>query len=133
MMHKKIIRVVGGAKYDAHTAPILRTLDMLKLDDIYRVQSCKYIYKYICGLLPPPISNIFRLAQDTHLHSTRQSTAYKLNTYKARTLVASQAIVNMGPKLWNCISPILYLYNGNLVSIQTFSKILKSQIIACYE
>lgn len=133
IMHKKIVRIIGGAKFNSHTAPILKKLGMLKLEDIYRVHTCKYIYKYIRGLLPLPLSNIFNLAQDTHSHLTRQSTSYKIQAFKARTRTGSQSIINMGPKLWNDISPTLYLYKENLLSISAFTRRLKSQIVAAYE
>ena len=66
IMHKKIIRVVGGAKYNSHTAPILHKLSMLSLEDIYRKQTCMYMYKFIRGLLPSPLSGAFKLGQDVH-------------------------------------------------------------------
>ena len=47
IMQKKIIRIITGAKYDAHTEPLLKTAKLLKLDDIYRLQISKYIFVHV--------------------------------------------------------------------------------------
>jgi hypothetical protein len=130
--HKKIIRVIGGAKYNSHTEPILKRMGMLSLIDIYQLQICKYAYKFIRGPFPPALSELFQLSQDVHSHLTRQSTNYKFEAFKSRTLVGSQSIINMGPKLWNNIPSTMYLFNNRLISIPAFSRRLKTYIIAGY-
>ena len=72
------------------------------------------------------------VGQDYHERDTRQSTTYKLLSYKPRTIVACQSIAYMGPKLWNKIPHSLYIHNNNTIILATFSKRIKFEIISKY-
>ena len=65
---KKIIRIITGAKYDAHTEPLFKTAKLLKLDDIYRLQISKYMLCYIHNTLPKSLNNCFHY-QMKHIHA----------------------------------------------------------------
>ena len=129
---KKIIRIIAGANYCAHTEPLFKRLNMLKFEDIQRLMSLNYVYKYIQGNLPSSLSEIFRLKQDHHNRDTRQSVAYKLHVSKPRTIIASQSIASVGPKLWNEIPYSMYIHNSILISRHTFTKRVKFKIIDKY-
>ena len=101
IMQKKIIRVIAGATYNAHTEPIFKHLRVLKLTDIYKMQVSKYVLNFLHNLLPTPLSNLFTLSSTAHEHSTRHCTALKLQTLPSRTVVTSQCIATMGPCTWN--------------------------------
>ena len=131
-IQKKIIKMVSAAKYSAHTEPLFKTLKILKLEDVYHHQILNYVYKYVRGHLSPSLSQLFTLAQDYHERDTRQSTTYKLLSYKPRTTVACQSIAYMGPKLWNKIPHSLYIHNNNTIILATFSKRIKFEIISKY-
>ena len=131
-IQKKIIKMISAANYSAHTEPLFRTLKILKLEDIYHHQIVNYVYKYVRGHLSPSMSQLFTLTQEYHERDTRQSTTYKLLSYKPRTAVACQSIAYMGPKLWNRISIGLYMHNNNTIILATFSKRIKFEIISKY-
>ena len=119
---KKIVRAITGAPYNAHSEPLFKLLNILKLTDLYKLHISKYMFSFINNLLPCPILEIFTLAQDTHEHGTRHSKTLKLKIKKTRTVVATKSIVNMGPVIWNSISYTLY-YNSDLthlISAKTF-------------
>ena len=45
LLQKQIMRVITNSKYIAHTDPIFKTLNLLKLPDLYRLQLYKLYYK----------------------------------------------------------------------------------------
>ena len=45
LLQKRIMRVITNSKYIAHTDPIFKTLNLLKLPDLYRLQLYKLYYK----------------------------------------------------------------------------------------
>ena len=102
--------------------PHFKTLKILKLEDVYHHQILNYVYKYVRGHLSPSLSQLFTLTQEYHERDTRQSTTYKLLSYKPRTAVACQSIAYMGLKLWSKIYPSLYIHNNNTIILATFSK-----------
>ena len=86
---KKVVRIIAGAHYNSHTSQILGNMGLLKLEDKYKLQVSRYVFSYISGLLPPALSQIFTLTQDTHWHSTRHALTHKLRVQKTRTVAAS--------------------------------------------
>ena len=71
IMQKKIIRIITGAKYDAHTKPLFKTAKLLKLDDIYRLQISKYMFCYIHNTLPKSLKLL------SHIHGLGADMAYQ--------------------------------------------------------
>ena len=110
---KKIVRAITGAPYDAHSEPLFKLLNILKLTDLYKLHISKYMFSFINNVIPRPILEIFTLAQDTHDHGTRHSKTLKLKIKKDSY---SCCIVNMGPVIWNSISYTLY-YNSDLTHL----------------
>ena len=131
---KKIIRAITYAPYNAHSEPLFKLLNILKLPDLYKLYASKYMFSVISNSLPCPLLNIFTLAQDTHGHNTRHSKTLKLKVKTTRTMVATKSILNMGPLIWNSVSPILYFNSDqtHLVSAKTFSSRLRRAALQEY-
>ena len=51
-LQKKAIRVISNCKNNAHTEPLFKSLKLLNITDIYKLNSLKFDYKYIQGTLP---------------------------------------------------------------------------------
>ena len=93
-----------------------------------------YVFSYIAGLLPPALSQLFTLSQDTHGHSTRHALTHKLRVQKTRTVAASQCIHQKGPLIWNSIHPDMYIGKTDLmVSISCFSRRFKRSALENYD
>ena len=70
---KKAIRIISRSKYNAHTGPIFKTLDILTLDDLFNLNALKFYYKYIRNTLPPYFYSFNIVTQGSiHEHMTRQ-------------------------------------------------------------
>jgi len=134
LIQKKIVRIIAGASYNEHSEPLFKKLKLLKLPDIYRLQISKYVLSFLHHIVPTQLNTIFNISKDTHEHSTRHSTALKLQMTKTRTVVATKCISNMGPLIWNALSVTLYTSNAHqtLVTLSGFSARFKRVTILEY-
>ena len=51
-IQKWIIRTITCSKYNSHTEPLLKALDILKIEDTLKLNTLKFYYKYTHGTLP---------------------------------------------------------------------------------
>ena len=69
---KKAIRAITRSKYNAHTEPIFKELNLLKIKDIYKIQHLKFFCKYVNNNLPEYFQAIsFIYHSEIHSHRTR--------------------------------------------------------------
>jgi hypothetical protein len=96
---KIIIRIMSSASYNEHTNPPFQKLHILKLEDIYKVETLKVVFEYLQKKLPPSLNKLFILNSDIYERQTRQFN--DLHVRKCRTTLASQYISCKGPTFWN--------------------------------
>ena len=71
-IQKKLIRIVACAKYNAHTEPLFKALDILTVNDMFNLQSLKFYYKHTKGYLPEYFKSMqFIPLANIHSHDTR--------------------------------------------------------------
>ena len=71
ILQKKAIRTISKSKYNAHTEPIFKKLQFLKLNDIFKLQQLKLYYKLIKGDLPKYFQNFSYIHNfEIHHHYT---------------------------------------------------------------
>jgi exonuclease III len=102
IIQKKSIRIITNSKYNAHTEPLFKSLNLLKLDHIYSLQCLKFYYKYINGKLPKFFNSFFPVVQQGRYH-TRQSGSRVPVIPISRTASAKNRIRFSIPKLLNTI------------------------------
>ena len=51
-IQKKVIRIISKAKYNAHTEPLFKNLELLKIEDLYKLHAAKFYYKSTNNKLP---------------------------------------------------------------------------------
>ena len=72
-LQKRVIRIVSLSKYNAHSEPILKDLNLLKVTDILQLQVLKFYYKFKNQMLPTYFQNLpFTPRILLHEHNTRQ-------------------------------------------------------------
>ena len=70
-LQKKAVRIICGEKYNAHTEPLFKMLRILKFDDIVKLMSLQFYFKYSNNLLPHHFENIFSFDSVNHGYDTR--------------------------------------------------------------
>ena len=69
ILQKRAIRILTLSKYNAHTEPLFKHLNQLKLADIYTLNLLKFYYKHENASLPEYFVNMFQLKN--HAYDTR--------------------------------------------------------------
>lgn len=114
LLQKRVIRVLDKSKFDAHTDPIFKKLNILKLENICLLQLGLFMYSYKKSLLPNRFKNMFVLNSDIHGYSTRNLMAFRVPL--CRTNIRQFSIRFQGPKFFNSLP----LEMTNLVSVNIF-------------
>ncbi len=71
-LQKKVIRIISLSKYKAHTEPLFKKYNLLKLCDVIKLQELKSFVKY--NKLPNYLQSLpFHPNTETHDHATRIS------------------------------------------------------------
>ena len=74
MLQKRAIRNINRAKYRAHTEPLFKSSQILKLTDSYEYQVTLFIFDFISNKLPISFHNTFKFNRDIeNARITRQS------------------------------------------------------------
>ena len=72
-LQKKAIRYVTKSKYNAHSDPLFKKLNILKIDDMLKLDIYKFYYRLVHRSLPQYFLDSFSIVrqQDLHDHNTR--------------------------------------------------------------
>ena len=70
-LQKRAVRIITCSKYNAHTEPLLKTLNLLKTEDIMKTKALKLYYRYKQNELPKYFESMFTESNDNHSHYTR--------------------------------------------------------------
>ena len=75
-LQKRAVRIITCSKYNSHTDPLFRKLNLLKAKDLFELNVLKLFYKYKKSILPFYISNMF--SDFNNLHGYNLRTTYIL-------------------------------------------------------
>ena len=118
---QKSIRIVANVKYNDHTEPILKSFNLLKLNDIFKINVLKFYYKYCHNLLPIYFQSI-NFLQRTDLYSYQ--TRFMLQINKTRTKLAETSIRYTLPKLVNDTTSLILekIFSHSLQGFISYTK-----------
>ena len=69
---KKALRCIYNSKYNTHTHPLFQDSKILKFDDLYRFEVCKFVHNVLHEKVPRPLCDVFNVNAGVHDHDTRQ-------------------------------------------------------------
>ena len=98
ILQKKAIRIMTKSAYNEHTSPLFKEAKILKLKDLHDVHVCTFMYAYVNGKVPVPLSTIYDQNREGHRHNTRHANDPKLP--KCQTDLARRSLLYRGPLLW---------------------------------
>ena len=131
-LQKKAIRVITNSKYNSHTEPLMKTLNILKFEDLFKLNMLKWYYRYCHNKLPSYFQSYnIRTSSETHDHDTR----FKINSRASEPRTRIQAARYC---LRNHISIVLNSVSNNILekvhthSYKGFSWYAKQQFLANY-
>ena len=104
ILQKKAIRIICNSKYNAHTEPLMKKLEILKLEDMFKLNMLKWYHRYIQKQLPEYFLHyIISHQYEIHHHNTRYKSMIsqpKTRIYAARRCLRNHVsvIINSMPK-----------------------------------
>ena len=123
--------MITCSKYNAHTEPLLKALEMLRVSDVLHLNAMKCYYKYARKQLPPYFLTFDIIRQgEIHDHDTRQRDRIRVN--RTRIKLTERCIRNYLPNEINSV-PDHILARIHTHSIQGFSSCLKAYKLNQYE
>ena len=99
MLQKREIRIITNSEYLAHTGPIFKALNILKLSDLFKYQILTYMYKTINWQYDCKLLAALSLQTDIHRYGTRNANLYRLPNYKKS--MSGFSLIYLDPLLWN--------------------------------
>ena len=128
IIQKRSIRIIPGSKYRAHAEPYLfHQLQCLKLNDIYKLEMAKLMYRINNNMMSPTKANDFQLISQCHDHGTRLRNNRNYCLPRVRNKLGQNMTIFSGTKIWNGINKQL-----KELSFRTFRKTFKDQVISKY-
>ena len=130
-LQKRVIRIITLSKYNDHTAPLFKKLNLLIIKDILALQELTLYYKFIHNNVPPYIQQ-WQIKQNTNIHShyTRnQNEFYVVGTKHA---FAKQCLKHNLPNTLNATPQIVKdkLFTN---SFYGFNNYVKNNFIQNYQ
>ena len=80
--------------------PLLNLLDILTVDNIYRLEILKFSHSWHNGLLPEVFDSIFQYARNIHGYNTRYTAKENFYKYKVKTNAGKQSVSYMAIAIW---------------------------------
>ena len=133
-LQKRAMRIITNSKYNAHTEPIFRRLNLLKLDDLFRCSALRFAFKLFNDVLPSYFIDTLLTNGPSHTYQTRVSDKLTncIRKYRRNTSGAKECIRHYIHELLNDTNSIVtdkifsHSYNG-------FSRYIKQYTISQYE
>ena len=105
--------------------PLLNLLDVLEVNNVYRLQALKFTHSWHKGLLPSLFHDFFQYASEVHGYYTRYASGQNLYISKVRTNSGKQTKAYTATILWDNI--LTHLEDLNTFN---FSKHLKLYLLS---
>ena len=126
VLQKRAIRHITCSKPRDHTSSLFKSLNLLKLTDIFNTNIATFTYRSLHDLLPIQFSNYFSHNFSVHDHNTRQSASLHLDTI--RSSVQHNSLRNRAIRLWNSLPSSVIAKQ----SIQSFRQSISRHFIQDY-
>ena len=82
-IQKKAIRIITSNKYNSHTEPLFKQLNMLKLEDLLKLQQLKFYFKFNEGSLPVYLQN-WDITPNARVHNYNTRELGCIHTFKVK-------------------------------------------------
>jgi len=131
ILQKKAIRAITFSDFRAHTSPLFKDLNILKLGDLFQYQVSSIMWDYDHNTLPKSLFSLFTKTSNRHTYGTRFANADKLivdtgNSYKYGDL----SFKAIGARKLNELKDCDFYRNAH--TKQLFLNSLKSSILDTY-
>ena len=103
-LQKRIIRIITCSKYNAHTDPLFKRVNVLKINDVFKLNALKFYYTYTNNELPSYFCR-FQLTRQGSGHPYDTRHGYLIRTTRTRINFVDHCLRNHLPSLMNSTPP----------------------------
>ena len=131
-LQKKAVRCMSCSNYNAHSEPILKGLNQLKVEDLFTLAKLKFYYKFVHEKLPTRLLSLpFISNRDIHNHDTRNIRNSGLFINQVDNKFAQESLIFDIPKVINSTDDNILnkIYSH---SLKGFSNYVKSFFLNKY-
>lgn len=121
------MRIITFSKFDAHTSPLFKELNILQFKDVISLLNSLFMYNYNNNKLPSAFHNDFTSVSSRHSYNTRLASKSSYCFPAIRTNYGKFNIRFRGAEIWNSIDE-----NYKKLSINCFKKKLKGDLLLNY-
>ena len=107
--------------------PLLNLLDILTINNVYELQTIKFLHDWHNQHLPPIFDNCFKYAKDVHSYSTHYAANDNLYKARFRTNSGKQTLSVMATNIWKKLPPELKQEKRNMFNKRAKSYLLLKQ------
>ena len=72
-LKKKVMRIITFSKFDEHSSPIFKSLNIIKLFDLVTLSVAIFMFKFKKKLLPSIFNTLFITFNEVHNYNTRSA------------------------------------------------------------
>ena len=128
-LQKKAVRIICREKFNAHTNPLFVKLNILKFNDLIKLRSLQFYYKFANNMLPNHFKDIFATDASSHPYNTRHNLTSRPQVSKK--VYTSRCIrYSMLHTIKN--TPTQVLSKVHTHSLNGFTKYAKNNLISSY-
>jgi len=121
------------AQRDSPSNPLFHELEILKLEDLVKIESCLFVNKSLNNLQPSIFNNWFQFPSDIHGYPTRNAASGSLNVKTYNSHVYGRcSFINYAIKIWNFLQKSFPLKQFSEISVSQLKKLLKTYLIDLY-
>ncbi len=130
-LQKKALRIITLSKYNAHTEPLFKQLNLLKVFDIHKLNKLKFYFKFINNELPQYFQELpLNANRDIHEYRTRQK--HNVHMIRVNHVYAKYNIrYDLPVFINNTHASITDKINTH--SLQGFSRYVKTKYVESYK
>jgi hypothetical protein len=129
-LQKKCMRIISISSFNAHTDPLFKYFEVLKVRDLFHVTGLKFYYKLMHGKLPSYFNTFILQSNDQrHTYHTRHGHIFPM--FVTRTRFAQKCLRNKLPHIINNTSQCVMM-KINTHSFRGFSFYAKLKSLEMY-
>ena len=128
-LQKRAMRIIGYIYPPQSANPVFKKYNILKVQDIAKMQIILVMHKYVCNTIPTSVKTLSNLSA-VNTHGTRRrdhfQRIFSAKNYRLCTIAC------LGPKLWNSIISPNYNLHDVPRSKEIIKKMIKNHFISQY-
>ena len=126
-LQNRALRIITSSAFNAHSSPLFKNLNLLKINDIHKLEVCKHMHrvnsKDCAGVNPSAYNSLDKISN----YGTRRRLNGNYFLKSTNSKFVRTNIEILGPKYWANVPSDLKIY-----SLQTFTKQYKRYLISHY-